>query len=402
MSVQPGLLHGPYKTVLDVGAFRGDFARACLKEWPLTSVLSFEPLEPEPGDTGTGQWAWFPCALGEREGVVTIHRNEFVPSSSILPMANLHAQAFPYTKTVTEAQVGVRRLDEYIELVDEPALLKIDVQGYEAQVLKGAGQVLKRCAAVVLEVSWETLYHGAPSPAELRDDARGQRVRALRSGRHAVPPEGPEAAAAVGRAVGAAMSTALSLRDYSQSAEQATILNYVGDRQGRFLDIGAGDGETFSNTRALALQGWGGVAVEPAPWALEKLVDLYADTMVLPVAAAVTPALHGIVRLAYSPGDHLTSVDPRQTVKWRDVAFKTMYAAAVPLAQLLDQFGPFEVVSIDAEGLTLDLVRAYQRHPMWSMVRVIVYELEAGDNLKLPAAEWSHRVRTPNNVVYAR
>lgn len=167
MSVQPADLGGPYATVLDVGAFRGDFARAAIEAWPDARVLSFEPLEPKPDDTDTGRWTWFPTALGQQDGRVTIHRNEFVPSSSILPMARLHATAFPYTRDVTEAEVGIIPLDEFAALVDEPALLKIDVQGYELQVLRGAVATLTRCQAVVLEVSWETLYHGAPTPTEL-------------------------------------------------------------------------------------------------------------------------------------------------------------------------------------------------------------------------------------------
>ena len=167
MSVLPSLLGGPYATVLDVGAFRGDFARACLEAWPDCRVLSFEPLEPKPADTDTDRWTWFPTALGEQDGRVTINRNEFVPSSSILPMAQLHATAFPYTRDVTEAEVGIIPLDEFCELVETPALLKIDVQGYELQVLKGAVLTMTLCQAVVLEVSWETLYHGAPTPTQL-------------------------------------------------------------------------------------------------------------------------------------------------------------------------------------------------------------------------------------------
>lgn len=198
----------------------------------------------------------------------------------------------------------------------------------------------------------------------------------------------------------------MSDHDYSQSGEQAHVLEHALalPAGSRFLDIGAGDGITFSNSRALALHGWGGLCVECAPWALDKLIDLYTDTIVLPVAACVTPSLNGLVRMAYSPGDHLTSVDPRQVTKWRDVAFRTMYAASVPLPMLLDQFGPFAVVSIDAEGLTLDLVRAYQEHEHWEHVRVIVFELERGERLELEeeGAGWALVGRTPNNAVWAR
>lgn len=66
------------------------------------------------------------------------------------------------------------------------------------------------------------------------------------------------------------------MKNYSQSNEQEVILNYFGDFVGTFIDIGSNDGETFSNVRALALKGWSGVMVEPAPKAFEKLKSLYS------------------------------------------------------------------------------------------------------------------------------
>ena len=58
------------------------------------------------------------------------------------------------------------------------------------------------------------------------------------------------------------------MKDYSQHGEQAIILDYFekqGIQQGRFLDIGANDGITFSNSYALVIRDWKGVAVEASP-----------------------------------------------------------------------------------------------------------------------------------------
>lgn len=62
---------------------------------------------------------------------------------------------------------------------------------------------------------------------------------------------------------------------YSQNQEEKIILDYFGSQTGTFIDIGANDGVTFSNTRALAESGWRGVLVEPSPQAFAKLKDLY-------------------------------------------------------------------------------------------------------------------------------
>lgn len=202
----------------------------------------------------------------------------------------------------------------------------------------------------------------------------------------------------------------MTVTDYSQSGEQAHVLELAAKLpKGNFLDIGAGDGVTFSNTRALAEAGWHGVVVEPAAWAFDRLVDLYAEPgepahPVLPVCAIVTPEHETFARFAYSRGDHLSSIDPEHERKWASqVAFRHVYGATVRLADLLDAFGPFSVVSIDAEGITQQLVRRYRTHPQWGKVRLIVYEHDGGRTEKLPTFEgWALIARTANNVIYAR
>jgi FkbM family methyltransferase len=189
--------------------------------------------------------------------------------------------------------------------------------------------------------------------------------------------------------------------DHSQSGEQAIILEQIiGLRPGcRFLDIGAGDGETFSNTRALAHLGWPGVTVEPAAWAFDRLVARYAPTAVQPVCAVVTPDQRGLVHFAYSRDDHLSSISKAHVARWHQVPFASVHAAAITLGDLLDTFGAFEVVSIDAEGISVDLARAYAKRPEIDAVRVMVVERERDTfehpDLRLVAS-------TPNNLIYAR
>lgn len=77
--------------------------------------------------------------------------------------------------------------------------------------------------------------------------------------------------------VSTAKPTTLQGVNYSQNKEQEAILNYFGDFKGTFLSLGENDGETLSNVRALALNGWCGIMVEPAPTAFGKLKALYED-----------------------------------------------------------------------------------------------------------------------------
>ena len=55
-----------------------------------------------------------------------------------------------------------------------------------------------------------------------------------------------------------------------------------------FLDIGAFDGISFSNTRLLFEEGWSGVCIEPCSKNYKKLELLYKDTPVVTVKAAAT------------------------------------------------------------------------------------------------------------------
>jgi FkbM family methyltransferase len=72
----------------------------------------------------------------------------------------------------------------------------------------------------------------------------------------------------------------LEVEDFSQNNEQRFILDFFkgeNPKKNKFLDVGANDGKTFSNTHALALIGWNGVCVEPTNTAFLKLQKLYGD-----------------------------------------------------------------------------------------------------------------------------
>jgi FkbM family methyltransferase len=163
------------RTILDVGANEGSFAKMARRLFPATRILSFEPIEEcyqklrasLPGDA---RFETFQCALGDAEGVATFHQNEFSPSSSLLAMKDTHKQAFPFTSRERLTEVPVRRLDDVLRArtdLEGPILLKLDVQGYEARVLAGAPETLARCHFVLCEVSLESLYEGEPLAHEM-------------------------------------------------------------------------------------------------------------------------------------------------------------------------------------------------------------------------------------------
>jgi FkbM family methyltransferase len=154
-------------TVLDVGANVGQFAVASAKLFPDVQVHSFEPV-PECAErlrenvSGLGNIVVYPFALGETEGEVSFHVNAHSHSSSVLPLAQTHRDTFPDARETQVIRVKVSTLDRVFARTNfpSPILLKLDVQGYEAQTLRGAVEILKRVDYVVLETSFKPMYEG--------------------------------------------------------------------------------------------------------------------------------------------------------------------------------------------------------------------------------------------------
>ncbi len=172
------------KTVLDVGANVGQFAVAAAKLFPGVRVHSFEPVpevarELEKNVSGLGNVAVHPFALGEERGEVSFHVNSHAHSSSVLPLTEAHRRAFPEARETAEISVGVSTLDDVFSGVDlrGPTLLKLDVQGYEPQTLRGGAKTLRRIDYVVIEASFKPMYEGEMLFMDVADMMEERRFR---------------------------------------------------------------------------------------------------------------------------------------------------------------------------------------------------------------------------------
>jgi FkbM family methyltransferase len=133
-------------TIVDVGANKGQFALLAAEVFPGATIYCFEPLE-EPAARlrkmlGTGV-RLFETAIGRSESRSVIHISRRADSSSLLPIAK-QSEVFPGTGLRENRVVSVAPLTNYlsVESSKQPALLKIDVQGYELEVLKGCDSLL--------------------------------------------------------------------------------------------------------------------------------------------------------------------------------------------------------------------------------------------------------------------
>jgi FkbM family methyltransferase len=162
---------GRVAAVLDVGAAGGDFGRRLRASGYDGDIVSFEPLSAPfealtRAAAGDPRWRTQQTAVGDRERSAEINVSGTAVSSSLLPMEPLHVETIPESKYEGWETVGIRSLDALVSELPEslrrgPFYVKVDVQGYEAQVLDGAGNTLPHVAAIEIEVSLRPLYRGS-------------------------------------------------------------------------------------------------------------------------------------------------------------------------------------------------------------------------------------------------
>ena len=169
--------------IFDIGANLGQFARSVRESGYSGRIVSFEPLssawtrlaeacEKDP------LWDVAPrCAIGSEDGEITMHIAGNLASSSALNMLDSHVAAAPDSAYVGTEIAPVHRLDtiagDYLE-TDSRLLIKIDTQGFEDQVLKGAPELINKAVGLHMELLVAPLYEH-----QCRYDEMLDRVRAL-------------------------------------------------------------------------------------------------------------------------------------------------------------------------------------------------------------------------------
>ena len=161
--------------VVDVGANDGTFAMDLRGGGYAGRIASFEPLARAYAELAArsmkdDRWETFQVALGAEPQTAALNVAGNSVSSSLLPMNERHRKAEPRSAYVGTEACEVVTLDQIAHQViasEDRVCLKIDVQGTELSVLRGAEHVLDQVEVIQVEASLVPLYDGAPSLDEV-------------------------------------------------------------------------------------------------------------------------------------------------------------------------------------------------------------------------------------------
>lgn len=167
------LLH--INCVFDVGANMGQYAEYLRKIGYQGLIVSFEPvsqcyeyikrLENE-------KWKIVNVGLGKEAALVDINVAKKTVFSSFLEPNDYSVRRFHESASIERHEkVKVERLDDVInqliQEIKEPCIfLKLDTQGYDLEVLKGANKSLQYIAGIQTEISCKAIYKGMPTHIE--------------------------------------------------------------------------------------------------------------------------------------------------------------------------------------------------------------------------------------------
>ncbi len=182
---------------------------------------------------------------------------------------------------------------------------------------------------------------------------------------------------------------------YSQNLEDKIIEEYFGDFRGTLLDVGANDGQTFSNSLRLIELGWSAHLFEPSPTAFGKLCVKHVGNESVSLYPFAVGDKRGTITL-HESGAHVrngndvalvSSIIPSETQKWRNsgVQFTPTEVEVVDGAWIDEHLpGCFDFITIDAEGMDVAILKQL---PL-SNTRLVCIEWNGVDSVRREIVEY--------------
>ena len=149
------------KTIIDIGSNKGQFLLLGRSIFPAAKIYSFEPqikyLNLQKVILGRKKIKYFNFGLGNVKKKTNFFITNREDSSSFLKPIQLKVDKYKTKKIV---KMSIKRLDKIIKKkeIKRPSIMKLDVQGYELEVLKGSKKILKNIDFIITEISFKQIY----------------------------------------------------------------------------------------------------------------------------------------------------------------------------------------------------------------------------------------------------
>jgi FkbM family methyltransferase len=154
------------KVIYDIGAHCGDWSREARKVFPLAQIFAFE-ANGEHAAALSDLSANIVLLGAESQDIVAFYKNTIGCTTG----NSIYCEQTVYFKPqIAEIELlPMKRLDEVVknQNLAMPDFLKLDVQGAELDILKGAGSLLEGLKYCVLEASLHQYNRDAPMIEEI-------------------------------------------------------------------------------------------------------------------------------------------------------------------------------------------------------------------------------------------
>lgn len=160
------LIPGESPVVIDGGSNQGEFIHLISQQYETPTIHAFEPI-PELASQLEKTYQdvegirIYQNAIGPTESLVDFNIANIVPASSILKSSEIgrehYGEGLEPKKIVKVLQ---KRMDQLIEC--DIDILKLDLQGYELEALKGSSKILKRVKLILIETEFVQIYRDQP------------------------------------------------------------------------------------------------------------------------------------------------------------------------------------------------------------------------------------------------
>ena len=201
---------------------------------------------------------------------------------------------------------------------------------------------------------------------------------------------------------------------YSQFGEDLALINLIGNRTGRYLDIGAHHPSRFSNTRLLYDRGWSGINVDANPELINTFKKLRPRDINLSACVGLLPSYTFTIFKEPAISTFNKEWKNKFLASGRTV-YKEIIVQGTTLRTLLDTYfpeGTLDLLLIDAEGADYEILQSadfsslpIERHPRFILVEApqpVAVALEEKTIILLKEFGYQPAVILSNSTILAK